>query len=56
MILGLYPESHGIIGNTIYDPDYNQRVNLLRDSNKLEIQWWNKSEPIWFTAKQQVYI
>ena len=43
----------GIVGNRIYDPATNQMINLLGDPNSLEPQWWNQTEPIWLTAKQQ---
>jgi predicted AlkP superfamily pyrophosphatase or phosphodiesterase len=53
LVTGLYMESHGITGNSFFDPNYNQSVNLLRDSNAMDIKYWNGSEPIWETAKRQ---
>lgn len=53
IVTGLYNENHGITGNTIYDPQYKQKVNLIGGQNSLEEQWWNRSEPIWLTAKKQ---
>ncbi len=53
LITGLYIESHGITGNTFYDPRYNQKVNLLRDANSNDIRFWNATEPIWDSAKKQ---
>lgn len=47
IVTGLNNENHGIVGNSIYDPSYNKKVNLIRDNNALEVQWWNRSEPIW---------
>jgi hypothetical protein len=54
LVTGLNIESHGIVGNTFYDPQYDLRVNLIGGSNANEQQWWNQSEPIWLTAKKQV--
>jgi predicted AlkP superfamily pyrophosphatase or phosphodiesterase len=55
IVTGLYPESQGITGNKVYDSDLDDKINFLayRDANKLNPKWWNKSEPIWLTAKNQ---
>ena len=47
---GLYPESHGITGNTVYDPSLDLKAKLTRIS---DTQWWNLTDPIWLTAKRQ---
>uniref|UniRef100_W5LEL5 Ectonucleotide pyrophosphatase/phosphodiesterase 2 n=1 Tax=Astyanax mexicanus TaxID=7994 RepID=W5LEL5_ASTMX len=36
---GLYPESHGIVGNTMHDPVFNANFNL-RGREKLNHRWW----------------
>ena len=54
LVTGLHIESHGIIGNTIYDPEKNQTVNFLGGKNSLDTNWWDIAEPIWLTAKNQV--
>jgi predicted AlkP superfamily pyrophosphatase or phosphodiesterase len=49
---GLYPQNHGIIENSIYDPDFKAVFTL---SNREEVQngrWW-LGEPIWVTAEKQ---
>lgn len=51
---GLYPESNGIVGNTFYDSEINEKVNLIYDSKSSEVKWWNKAEPLWLTARNQV--
>ena len=40
---GLYPESQGIVGNKVYDPNYNEKVNFLEYNGeaKLDPKWWN---------------
>jgi hypothetical protein len=43
-----------ITGNYFYDPDYNQKVDFIYGKNSLDINWWNKTEPIWITAQKQV--
>ncbi|XP_030637743.1 autotaxin isoform X2 [Chanos chanos] len=48
---GLYPESHGIVGNSMYDPVFNANFNL-RGKEKLKHRWWG-GQPIWITAKEQ---
>ncbi|XP_051925798.1 ectonucleotide pyrophosphatase/phosphodiesterase family member 2-like isoform X2 [Hippocampus zosterae] len=48
---GLYPESHGIVGNTMHDPVFNATFNL-RSREKLNHRWWG-GQPIWITAKEQ---
>ena len=46
---GLYPESHGIIGNNIYDPVWNANFTMANS----ESRWWNDGEPIWVTNQRQ---
>ena len=56
-MLGLYPESQGIIGNKAYDPNFDEKVNFLdrNDANRFNPKWWNNTEPIWLSAKNQVF-
>ena len=54
IITGKQIQNHDIVGNSVFDPDYNEYVNLLRGNNKLDVKWWNTTEPIWLTAKKQV--
>ncbi|XP_020842732.1 ectonucleotide pyrophosphatase/phosphodiesterase family member 1 [Phascolarctos cinereus] len=51
LVTGLYPESHGIIDNKMYDPEMNASF-ALRSKEKLNPEWY-KGEPIWLTAKYQ---
>lgn len=46
---GLYEESHGIIGNVMYDPVFNETFN----PRTMDSKWWNGGEPIWITAVKQ---
>ena len=47
----MYPGYNGVVGNTIYDPSADLKLSLLRDKLKGEERWWNRSDPIWLSAK-----
>lgn len=52
IVTGLYPENHGIVSNTMYDPKFDATFSL---GNRDEVQngrWWG-GEPIWVTAEKQ---
>ena len=51
LVTGLYPETHGIVANAVYDPVTNLKTSL---STATDIHLWNKSEPIWLSARKQV--
>lgn len=46
MITGLYPESHGIVGNVFYDPKMELMFNFNNFSGTLDPRWW-LGEPLW---------
>uniref|UniRef100_A0AAR2L6Q0 SMB domain-containing protein n=1 Tax=Pygocentrus nattereri TaxID=42514 RepID=A0AAR2L6Q0_PYGNA len=48
---GLYPESHGIVGNSMHDPVFDATFNL-RGKEKLNHRWWG-GQPIWITSVKQ---
>ncbi|XP_069462785.1 ectonucleotide pyrophosphatase/phosphodiesterase family member 1 [Ambystoma mexicanum] len=48
IVTGLYPESHGIVDNKIYDPIRNATF-ALRNKEKFNPVWY-QGEPIWLTA------
>uniref|UniRef100_A0A673GUE1 Ectonucleotide pyrophosphatase/phosphodiesterase family member 2-like n=1 Tax=Sinocyclocheilus rhinocerous TaxID=307959 RepID=A0A673GUE1_9TELE len=48
---GLYPESHGIVCNSMYDPEFKAHFRL-RGREKLDHRWWG-GQPIWITAEKQ---
>ncbi|XP_024251581.1 ectonucleotide pyrophosphatase/phosphodiesterase family member 2 isoform X1 [Oncorhynchus tshawytscha] len=48
---GLYPESHGIVGNSMHDPVFDANFHL-RGREKLNHRWWG-GQPIWITAEKQ---
>lgn len=49
---GMYAESHGLIANTFYDPEFDA---LYKISNRdaVENPRWYGGEPIWVTAENQ---
>jgi predicted AlkP superfamily pyrophosphatase or phosphodiesterase len=51
LVTGLYPESHGIVGNTFWDTELKEEFYY---TNPLAMQpkWWG-GEPLWVTAENQ---
>ncbi|KAL8947886.1 MAG: hypothetical protein Q9222_005879 [Ikaeria aurantiellina] len=49
---GLYPESHGIVSNTFWDPDLQERFTYADDSVSMVPKWWG-GEPLWVTTERQ---
>ncbi|XP_065321830.1 ectonucleotide pyrophosphatase/phosphodiesterase family member 7-like isoform X3 [Gordionus sp. m RMFG-2023] len=49
IVTGLFPESHGIVNNRMYDPNFK---SYFKPSN-IETRWWdNGAEPIWVTNQK----
>lgn len=49
---GLYPSNHGIVSNTMYDPEMDASFSLSDREAVMNPDWWG-GEPIWVTAEQQ---
>lgn len=51
IVTGLWPESHGIVDNKMYDPEFKTlfRIGNIESYNG---RWW-EAEPIWLTAEKQ---
>ncbi|TVY61502.1 putative pyrophosphatase/phosphodiesterase [Fusarium oxysporum f. sp. cubense] len=49
---GLYPESHGIVSNTFWDPDMQSQFYYTHPGQSLDPKWWG-GEPFWVTAEKQ---
>ncbi|RDA86073.1 hypothetical protein CP532_1288 [Ophiocordyceps camponoti-leonardi (nom. inval.)] len=49
---GLYPESHGVVSNTFWDPDLGQEFYYTDPARSLDPKWWG-GEPFWVTAELQ---
>ncbi|XP_047500671.1 glycerophosphocholine choline phosphodiesterase ENPP6-like [Penaeus chinensis] len=50
IVTGLYPESHGIIGNYIYDLEASKVFSLYDLEGVKDPAWWSDAEPFWITA------
>lgn len=48
IVTGLYPESHGMVSNTMYDPNLNAHFG----SGQTDPRWWDGAEPIWVTNQR----
>ena len=51
LVTGLYPEHHGIVGNTMRDPAMPERFTQSSETAK-DGRWWG-GEPLWVTAIRQ---
>lgn len=49
IVTGLYPENHGIVANTMFDPEMEARFSMGNRSAVQDGRWWG-GEPIWVTA------
>jgi predicted AlkP superfamily pyrophosphatase or phosphodiesterase len=57
LVTGLYPETHGIVSNTMFDPAFEAagRPSAFSLGNRAAVEdsaWWG-GEPIWVTAERQ---
>jgi predicted AlkP superfamily pyrophosphatase or phosphodiesterase len=52
LVTGLYPESHGIVGNTFWDPDMHEEFSYTKPESSMQPKWWG-GEPLWVTAEKQ---
>ncbi|WP_265595998.1 nucleotide pyrophosphatase/phosphodiesterase family protein [Verrucomicrobium sp. BvORR106] len=51
LVTGLRPARHGIVGNSMYDPEFDAKFSLGSPAVK-EGRWWG-GEPVWITAERQ---
>ncbi|KAI0390645.1 Phosphodiest-domain-containing protein [Xylariaceae sp. FL0594] len=49
---GLYPESHGVVGNSFWDPNLESEFYYTDPKRSLDPKWWG-GEPFWVTAELQ---
>ncbi|KAJ5091146.1 Type I phosphodiesterase/nucleotide pyrophosphatase/phosphate transferase [Penicillium alfredii] len=52
LVTGLYPESHGIVGNNFWDPELEESFYYTHTDVSMQPKWWN-AEPLWETAEKQ---
>ncbi|EJT70416.1 ectonucleotide pyrophosphatase/phosphodiesterase 1 [Gaeumannomyces tritici R3-111a-1] len=51
LVTGLYPESHGVVGNTFWDPELKAEFYYTDPNRSLDPKWWG-GEPFWATAEK----
>ncbi|CZR63656.1 related to nucleotide diphosphatase [Phialocephala subalpina] len=51
LVTGLYPESHGIVGNTFWDTELQEEF-FYTHPGAMQSKWWG-GEPLWVTAENQ---
>jgi predicted AlkP superfamily pyrophosphatase or phosphodiesterase len=49
LVTGLYPEHHGIIGNTMNDAAIGLRFSMAAETAK-DPRWWDAAEPLWVSV------
>lgn len=54
-VTGLYPEHHGIVANTMVDPELGARFSLADRAAVEDERWWG-GEPIWVTGERQGHV
>src|SRR4051812_29103852 len=52
IVTGLYPAHHGIVANTMYDPERDAWFEIANRTAIADTRWWG-GEPIWVTAEKQ---
>lgn len=51
LVTGLYPESHGVVGNTFWDPELKEEF-FYTNPLAMQQKWWG-GEPLWVTAEEK---
>ena len=50
LVTGMRPDRHGIVGNSMEDPDRPGELFTMATDDPF---WWNGAEPIWVTAERE---
>lgn len=53
LVTGLYPESHGVVGNSFWDPKLEEEFYYTDPARSMQPKWWLGGEPLWVTAEKQ---
>ncbi len=53
LVTGLYPESHGVVGNSFWDPELEQEFYYTDPARSMQPKWWLGGEPLWVTAEKK---
>ena len=51
LVTGLHAESHGIVGNEMFDPALNRSFSMETDS-VYDPRWWEQGTPLWLTNQK----
>lgn len=52
IVTGLFVENHGVVGNTMYDPEFDEVFTMRKRGEVSNGRWWG-GEPVWVTAEKQ---
>ncbi len=52
IVTGLYPEDHGLVSNTMYDPKFDAWYRIGQGSQSVTEGRWYGGEPIWCTVEK----
>jgi len=52
LITGLYPEAHGVVANSFFDPNLGKEFYYTDPARSMQTEWWG-GEPFWMTAEKQ---
>lgn len=52
-VTGLYPEAHGLVGNTFWDPELEEEFSCSSPYKGCTTPKWWTAEPLWATAEKQ---
>lgn len=53
LVTGLYPESHGVVGNSFWDASLDEEFFYTDPARSMQPKWWSGGEPLWVTAERQ---
>ena len=57
-VTGMFEESHGVVGNKMYDPFFGEYFDIKNKTQSHDPKWWNNGdekggpEPIWVTNQK----
>lgn len=52
LVTGLHPESHGVVGNSFWDPALDEDFFYTDPTRSMQPKWWADGEPLWVTAEK----
>ena len=52
LVTGLFPESHGVVGNSFWDPEWREEFFYTDPARSMQPKWWAGGEPVWVTAEK----